>query len=89
MVAMSRTYNLQDLADELGIALYAIKSGRPTLLEAQKIVAQLLAVRLTQELFPNETPIADKVAAQLLIIQQLGREFDLACELGALPGGGG
>lgn len=39
-----------------------------------------------EDLFPNETPIADKLAAQLLIIQQLEREFDLAGERGALPG---
>ncbi|POA98270.1 hypothetical protein C2134_12530 [Chromobacterium sinusclupearum] len=83
---MTRLYGIENLADELNHALNMIRRGRLTVSEAQQLTRSIHEVSLTEDLFPNETPIADKVAAQLLIIQQLEREFDLACERGALPG---
>ncbi|AUH51104.1 hypothetical protein CXB49_09910 [Chromobacterium sp. ATCC 53434] len=80
-----KPYTLDVLADELNIALRAIRRGQPTLQEAQQLTAQFREAFIVSDLFPNESGFAQGVEARLAVIQDL----DLALERARAQGAAG
>ncbi|MGC0155814.1 hypothetical protein ACPRNU_25415 [Chromobacterium vaccinii] len=78
-----KPYTLDVLAGELNIVLRAIRSGQPTLQDAQELTAQFSDAFIVSDLFPNDSGYAQGVAAKLTVIQELDQAIEHAHAQGA------